>query len=348
VDPGAMTTSLQGGRTSVPTSAARGPAELISADSVRTLTESLPYAIPVPRAPRHRPSAFTLDDCRSSTPAFVELVKRAAGVYEVPVRALTVRTLLHLPLLARSDGRILHGDVTAELMRNAERLRSDYEAIQHLVPRSGYPLSDLRFEILPDRIADQIFSRLHYLRSARGGSLNFALVDPVHRLPVTMCSVSPLEWALVGRELRVSFGIPPGAAWDVSRVYSFEVAPKNAISFLLAKVRNVMRGVEDARVLTTAVDPNLGFVGASDRAANWQQWFSVQPRPYLYVDGTYASPRQLRLLYGGANLPDLRDANPGTRFEQSRVRLQASWIYCCRLDGITETIPSEAQRRLRR
>jgi hypothetical protein len=315
---------------------------------VRALTAVLPCVIPVPKAPRRRPPALTLDDCRSGSPAFVGLVERVAGVHEVPVRALTVRTLLHLPRLARSGGEILPSDVTTELECNAERLRSDYEAIQHLVPTSGYPLSDLRFEILPDPIANQIFSRLHYLRSARSGSLNFALVDPVHRLPVTMCSVSPLEWALVGRQLRVSFGVSPGTAWDVSRVYSFEIAPKNAISFLLAKVRHVMRRREDARVLTTAVDPNLGFVGASYRAANWQRWMSVQARPYLYVDGAYASPRQLRLRYGGANLPDLRLANPETRFEQSRVPLLDSWIYGCRLDGITETIPSEAQRRLRR
>lgn len=343
-----MTTSVHSGLVSLPTSAARGAAELVSADSINVLTAATPYAVPHSRTPRRRPRALTLDDCRSGEPAFAELVERVASVYDVPVRALTVRTLLHLPLLASAGGRISHYDVTAELERNADRLGSDYEAIEHLVPTREHPLSDLRFEVLPDRIANQIFSRLHYLRSARDGSFNFALVDPVHRLPVTVCSVSPLEWALVGRQLRASFGVAPGTAWDVSRVYSFEVAPKNAISFLLAKVRQVMRGVENARVLTTAVDPNLAFVGASYRAANWQRWMSVQARPYLYVDGTYASPRQLRLRYGGAHLPHLRAMNPGTRFAQSRVPLLDSWIYCCRLDGITENIPAEDQRRLRR
>jgi hypothetical protein len=281
-------------------------------------------------------------------PAFAGMVEHTASQYGVPVRALTVRTLLHLPLLAGSSGYIGRADVTAELERNAERLLSDCNAVEHLVPTDRYPLSDLRFVPLSRGVADQIFSRLHYLRSARAGSLNFALVDPVHQLPVTLCSVSPLEWALVDRQLRAQFGLQAGMAWDVSRVYSFDAAPANAISFLLAKVRQVMRTVKDASVLTTAVDPNLSFIGASYRAANWQRWMSVQARPYLYVDGMYASPRQLRLRFGGANLAELRRANPGSRFEQSRAPLLDSSIFCCRLDGMTETIPLHAQRRLRR
>lgn len=296
----------------------------------------------------HPPAAMMLDDCRSNAPAFAELVEGIAGPRNVPPRALSVRTLLHLPRLARSSGAIRRSDVIAELRRNADRLQTDYQAIEHLIPSDEFPLSDLRFVEVGDGVADQVFSRLHYLRSARSGSLNFALVDPVHRRPVTLCSVSPLEWARVAHQLGRQFDVPSGSAWDVSRVYSFAAAPSNAISFLLAKVRQAMRMVKDARVLTTAVDPNLGFGGASYRAANWQQWMSVEARPYLYVDGLYASPRQLRLRFGGANMKELRRANPGTRFEQSRVRLLDSWIFCCRLHDATEAVPQDAQRRLRR
>jgi hypothetical protein len=241
------------------------------------------------------------------------------------------------------------GAVIAELNRNAVRLRHDQRAIEDLIPKDKYPLSDLRFVRLGNSEADQIFSRLHYLRSARAGSVNFALVDPVNKLPVTLCSVSPLEWMRVGRQLQTQFGVSLGAAWDVSRVYSFDVAPANAISFLLSKVRQVIRReIPSVELLTTAVDPNLGFVGASYRAANWQQWMSIQARPYLYVDGIYASPRQLRTRFGGANLVELRAANPRGRFEQSRAKLLDSVIYCCRLRGETEPVPEDDQRRLRR
>lgn len=289
-----------------------------------------------------------LDECRSSAPVFAEVVEEIAGARNVPVRALSVRTLLHLPRLAMPSGAIRRSDVIAELRRNADRLRTDYQAIEHLIPSDEYQLSDLRFVELGEGVADQVFSRLHYLRSARLGSLNFALVDPVHRRPVTLCSVSPLDWARVARQLGRQFDVRPGSAWDVSRVYSFAAAPSNAISFLLAKVRHAMRMVKDATVLTTAVDPNLGFVGASYRAANWQQWMSVEARPYLYVDGLYASPRQLRLRFGGANMMELRRLNPRCRFQQSHLRLLDSWIYCCRLYETTEAVPQDAQRLLRR
>lgn len=267
----------------------------------------------------------------------------------VPHRALSVRTLLHLPRLARPNGTVGRNQVVAELNRNAGRLAHDQRSIQKLIPTDKYALPDLRFVRLGHLEADQIFSRLHYLRSARPGSLNFALVDPVNKLPVTLCSVSSLEWMRVGRQLQAQFGVPLGAAWDVSRVYSFDVAPPNAISFLLAKVRQVIRReIPAVQLLTTAVDPNLGFVGSSYRAANWQQWMSIEARPYLYVDGVYASPRQLRTRFGGANLAELRAAYPHGRFEQSRAKLLDSVIYCCRIRGETEAVPLVEQRRLRR
>jgi hypothetical protein len=267
----------------------------------------------------------------------------------VPQRALSVRTLLHLPRLARPNGTVGRHQVIAELNRNGGRLAHDQRSIENLIPQDEFGLSDLRFVRLGNAEADQIFGRLHYLRSARPGSMIFALVDPVNKLPVTLCSVSSLEWRKVGRQLQAQFGVPLGAAWDVSRVYSFDVAPPNAISFLLAKVRQVIRReIPSVQVLTTAVDPNLGFVGASYRAANWRQWMSIEPRPYLYVDGVYASPRQLRTRFGGANLAELRAAHPDGRFEQSRAKLLDSVIYCCRIRGETEIVPTVDQRRLRR
>ena len=166
---------------------------------------------------------------------------------------------------------------------------------------------------------------------------------------MTLCSVSPLEWMRVGRQLQSQFGVPLGSAWDVSRVYSFDVAPANAISYLLGKVRSAIRQeVPSLQVLTTAVDPNLGFTGSSYRSANWQQWMSITARPYLYVDGLYASPRQLRSRFGGANLAQLSADNRAHRFEQSRFRLLDSVIFCSRVRGETEQVAADEYRLLRR
>ncbi|NEA32899.1 hypothetical protein [Streptomyces sp. SID13031] len=296
----------------------------------------------------HHPARFSLADCRQDDSAFTELRRQTLYRFAVESRALTVRTLLHLPRVALHSGTVTRGQIRAEMERNAARLVSDHERIRDLIPTNQYPLPDLRFVQLGSLQANAIFSNLHYLRSARAGSINFALIDPVTRRPVTLCSVSPLEWLRVGRQIHTQFDLPRSAVWDVSRVYSFNVAPVNAISYLLGKVRQVIRREYPAvELLTTAVDPNLGFVGASYRAANWHPWMSIEPRPYLYVDGIYASPRQLRTQFGGANLNELRAKFPGT-FEQSRAKLLDSVIYCCRVRRETEPVADELRRRLRR
>ena len=261
-----------------------------------------------------------------------------------------VRTLLHLPRVAGYRGQVSERQVLAELQHRAQDLLRDVARVdaKKLLPSAKVELKDLEFVELSNEHADMIFGNLHYLRSARPGSLNFALVDRDEGLPYTLCSVSPLEWKLVGRQITAQFGIPQTAVWDVSRVFSFDLAPPNAISYLLGKVRNRFRtGTEGVKLLATAVDPNLGFSGASYRAANWEGWMTVQPRPYLYVNRRYASPRQLRGLYGTANPAELQERF-GHRFEQSRAKLLDSSIFCVRVRGETETVALEDRRRLRR
>ncbi len=97
------------------------------------------------------------------------------------------------------------------------------------------------FEVIDPSRALPLLTSLHYLRSARQDSLYFALVDPIDRLPVSLCSVSRLEWKCVSNQLQAQFAIRPGGAWDVSRVYSVDGAPANAISLLLSKVRVYFR-----------------------------------------------------------------------------------------------------------
>jgi hypothetical protein len=163
-----------------------------------------------------------------------------------------------------------------------------------------------------------------------------------------LCSVSVLDWALVGRQLERQFGISPDRVLDVSRVYSFDVAPDNAISALLSQVRlEIRRTAPEVELLTTAVDPNLGFTGTSYRAANWQHWISVRSRPYLYSDGVYVSPRQLRSEFGTSNLADVRSLS-SRRFETSRVKLLDSMIFCSRISGLTEQVKAADRRLLRR
>ena len=152
----------------------------------------------------------------------------------------------------------------------------------------------------------------------------------------------------MANQIRSQFATPTERIWEVSRVYSVDNAPRNAISSLLSRVRRYLRrSVLSIDLLVTAVDLNLGFTGSSYRAANWQHWMSVKARPYFYDNGRYVTPRQLRERFGTSSLIELQAKYPG-RFQQSRVRLLDSMIYCFSLSGGTEVVVAQHRRRLHR
>jgi hypothetical protein len=295
-------------------------------------------------------SQLRLSECRSLSPAspFGALVRETARRVGVEPRALAVRVLLHLPRVASHSGWVTTRQAQRELRINAERLRNDVRAVRIHLPPKKFPLRELAFEVIDQSRALPLLTSLHYLRSTRDDSLYFALVDPIDRLPVSLCSVSRLEWKCVSNQLQAQFDIRPGGAWDVSRVYSVDGAPANAISLLLSKVRVYFRrNFPSAHLLVTTVDPNLGFTGSSYRASNWQQWMTVKARPYLYEYDRHVTPRQLRERYDTASLIELEGRFPD-RFQQSKVRLLDSMIYCCSLKGETKVVPAHEMRRLRR
>ena len=291
-----------------------------------------------------------LDECRHCSPesSFEVLVGQTAKRAGVEPRALAVRTLLHLPRLASHGGWLTKSQVQRELTIQAKRLRGDVEGARRHVPVTRFLLSELLFEQTDTSRAAPVLNALHYLRSARPGSLYFAMVDPIERLPVCLCSVSPLEWKCVARQIRSMSRIPQEKVWDVSRVYSVNDSPRNVISTLLSRVRSYFKhNMPEVDLLVTAVDPNLGFTGASYRAANWQQWMTVKARPYLYENCRYVSPRQLRERYGTANLTMLQNRYP-TRFQMSRAALLDSMIYCGCVKGKTKIILVQDRRQLHR
>lgn len=291
-------------------------------------------------------SKLLLSDCRTPDSVFAGLVAEAAARRKLDHRALSVRTLLHLPRVATPRGYVSRAQIDRELFFTGRQLRADASAARGLISTGTAELGQLLFTEIPPEQAEAIFSRLHYLRSGRQNSVNFALVHPGDLLPTTLCSVSPLEWRRLGSQIDKHFSIGPDKIWDISRVYSRNGAPPNAISYLLSKVRMALRrSGRDIELLSTAVDPNLGFLGSSYRAANWRQWLTVQARPYLYHERRYISPRQLRQEFGTANLAELQIRYPGQRFEQSRVRLADSMIFCCRLSGPTEPVQPPRLRR---
>jgi hypothetical protein len=327
--------------------ARRVPTKVDHDGPVRTAPHATTALTDTQRGPRA--ADLMLADCRMPGSDFESLVSDVARETGADIRGLAVRALLHLPRVATFKGRVSRKQAARELFRSARRMQASTVAARDLIPDQPRALQELVFGLVSAPAAERLFTALHYLGSARPGSENFALLDPATGRPVTICSVSPLEWKRVGRHLHSVFGVSPQQIWDVSRVYSCAVAPPNAISFLLSRVRSALRNSEhDVQLLTTAVDPNLGFTGSSYRAANWQQWLTIQPRPYLYRQQQYVSPRQLRQQFGTSSLAELQARYPGQRFEQSKARLLDSLIFCCRVSRETEPVEVRRQRPLHR
>src|SRR5207253_687620 len=103
-------------------------------------------------------------------------------------------------------------------------------------------------------------------------------------------AVSPVDVSHL-ETLVSSRGVASSAASVVSRVFAFDLAPRNTLSFLLAAVQREERhfGVTD---LLTYVNPNMGFTGTSYYAANWAL-AAEAPHKYYYLDDRYITLREL-------------------------------------------------------
>jgi hypothetical protein len=300
-----------------------------------------PNNIHKPRPLAVTASGLYLDQCRSASPdsLFGSLIAEAASDLGVEPRALIVRVLLHLPRAASWKGWVSERQLATQIRICATRLRKDVTAAATYVPVEAFLLSQLKFEPLAEVQAQPVLTHLHYLGDARPGSRYFSLVDPVQGLPVALCSVSEFRWTRVATQLFRQFSIRQERVLDVSRVYAIESAPLNSISTLLSHVRTWLRRTEPSiELLTTAVDCNLGFTGVSYRAANWKPWLRIKARPYYYENQVHVTPRQLREHYGTPRFDELQAMSP-RRFERSKSKLLDSVIYCCRVNGETESVP---------
>ena len=276
-----------------------------------------------------------------------EIVSRVAEEFDVPARALLARSCQQLPRIAQF-GRLERRRAEQEIRRCARWLRQDMaEAVGH-VPKGPFVLSELQFTRVDEVQAKPLLVRLHYLRTIRPDSAHFALVEPMSGLPVALCTLSGLQWPRLAQKLGERFGVGMAEVLDVSRVFAVDDAPANSISTLLSRVRTWVRHHHpEVTLLTTVVDPNLGFTGSSYRAANWQQWMTIKARPYLYQETRFVTPRQLLEEFGTSNFNELKSKYP-RRFEKSRLRLDDSLLFCCRVRGGTEAVPPDQISRLYR
>jgi hypothetical protein len=240
------------------------------------------------------------------------------------VRPLHLQALLQLPRLADTRGlapsamvESLLADLVHELPRTAEWLVSDAGTSPRL----------LHFHKVHPERAHEVMEKFHYLRSPRTDGRPYGLSTDDGRL-VALCVTSPLDVEGL-HDLLSSRGRPTRLARVVSRVFAFEGAPSNSISYMLSRAGREERrfGVTD---LLTYVNPNMGFTGSSYRASGWDLLGSEPGTKYRYVDSRYITDRELASRFGCHDDNEFRRLL-GQRFAVSLMPLEPLLVFHARL-----------------
>ncbi|MFP5363455.1 MAG: hypothetical protein ACLGI5_12085 [Thermoleophilia bacterium] len=260
------------------------------------------------------------------------LVCSRAAEHGVGQRDLRLQALLHLPRLADEDGCVTSNAAAEELARRAEQMLAATAGFAHWAARpTPAPMkpSELRVIRADEALARPLLERFHYLRSFRESSTHVVGALDGDR-PVAVLSFSPFDLAPL--EAALPDGVAAGEVLMLSRVFAFDWAPHNTITYLLRRALNVARDqYPSARLVLTYVNPNLGFSAASYRAGNWTSFAREHGTRYAYVDGEYVTDRYLAAAFGTSDPTRLAD-RLGDRFAVSRMSLAPLDLYALALD----------------
>jgi hypothetical protein len=221
--------------------------------------------------------------------ARVESIACASGR---PIRPLHLQALLQLPRVADSLGLVPMSVVDALLSDLAQELPVSTEWV---VPAGISSPRSLHFHAVDTAIASDVMERFHYLRSPRTDGRAYGLSTDTGHL-IALCVSSPLDVARLS-DLLMARGRSSELVRVVSRVFVFEGAPSNSISYLLSRAARAERRLS-VTDFVTYVNPNMGFTGSSYRASGWQLLGNEPGTTYRYVDSRYVTDRRLETEFG--------------------------------------------------
>jgi hypothetical protein len=232
-------------------------------------------------------------------------VARAAASFAIDVPSLRarVRIALFCPTLD-----IRHENVNLIVQEQAEALRKARDAVAcHFISdimTPGVNLLESKLVRLSSETGCFISSAVHYLQSARPQACHFGLQDTQSNRLMVYASVNTLDWDVLVDAMR-EIGGDNTEQLSLSRIYVSSMAPRNTISHMLAMLVREYSENGHKAMISTIVDPNLGFQGASYLASNWSKPFSVPHLGYLYIDGHFCTRRELIRIFGSDNPNDL-------------------------------------------
>jgi hypothetical protein len=255
------------------------------------------------------------------------MAREAAARHAVPAHEVLVRLLLHLPRDADGEGMVeprVAGDESERLAAELAAATAEHSDWQKPPGGGGLDVGAITLEEVDQSTARVVLERFHYLGSFRPNSRHFGGVA-AERL-AALLTLSDLDVPTIAERLSDE------NVMVLSRVFAFDWAPRNTLSFLMSRIfRELRRDPEAPRLLVTYLNPNVGFTGASYRAANWVLWAREAGTRYAYLDGRYVTDRVLARRFGSA-APDVLEAALGDRIVFSRMPLRPLDLYAYPLD----------------
>lgn len=235
-------------------------------------------------------------------------------------RDLKIELMLQLPYFSSKSG-MMQLDVAkhraAELLDGMLERRSSVA----FYPESHNPdqrLKDLDVVRISEQEGRIISESFHYLHTSRSNSEHYVLTSGLPLWSAYFC-ISPPGFDDKNDSLVDDYPASPGKRISfVSRAYTRDSAPRNSVSYALARILRSSHLASTSSAVLTAVDPNLGFTGSSYLALNWEPLVQLEARPYAYVAGRFQTRAQCA---------DLVRRNPLTQVEYSRCKMLGRTIF---------------------
>ncbi len=185
---------------------------------------------------------------------------------------------------------------------------------------------ELSLEPIPERWGRLVSEQLHYLGVARSNAEHWALRSSETGAVHCYGCVSRVGFEGKRQAIDQVLGSPTTKIASLSRVYGFPTRPRNAISYLIARLLHASPLVRQADWVITTVDPNLGFSGSSYTAAGWRILHRYTSRPYDYLDANFITPAQLARRFGTTDRLEL-SKRLGQRFKTSICPLDGQLVF---------------------
>lgn len=214
--------------------------------------------------------------------------------------------LLHLARFPR-PGKVITEQIRTEARRIAARLAE--QRMQAPPETTGVNLADVdlhrtHLDLDDSDLAQAVHKAFHYLGSPRGEGIHLGLYAefPGWRRPrlISLVTLSPFDLWHVQNAL--PYDIRPDEVLVLSRLFAFDTAPPNTVSFTLGRVFAWLQTrTPHIQALVSYLNPNLGFRGTVYKATNWQLLGEEAKSRYLYIGGNYVTDRFAIRTYGTAD-----------------------------------------------